>query len=422
MIEITEEIAEDLLSFIKNRKNIPIDVEKSIVERQKLFFKKQIIGRNIYHKAYDKFKEILEEKYNSFLLQPGETVGIICGQCIGEKTTQSSLNNFHSAGLDTGSTSQIDHLQNIINASKVNKKRIRNFFKVSLFLTDQTLSLKDVKHKTAQYLEEIKFSDLIINYEYKNITCDIHEIFKSGLKTFDYCVKLSFSLEKLFAYKITRKQILQKLPCEQIACIPYSMLDKNATTLDVFCGITIDDNNKSVFDFFKKTRDTIVAGIEGVKSHIFCQTQTGEWYIDCLCNSISIFFPYNDIYDISRISCNSVNDMNSHFGILTSQQLILEKCKEIIPGIDESHFKILAVRMTKNGFIEPLTRYTMRNSNSPLSKASFEESFETFIKACKFNEKEKFKSISSAIICGKKPKIGTYQCDILIDKSFYIRD
>ncbi len=46
--------------------------------------------------------------------------------------------------------------------------------------------------------------------------------------------------------------------------------------------------------------------------------------------------------------------------------------------------------MTYSGTIEPITRYTMRNDESPLSRASFEESFETFLKAAKFKEVEPF--------------------------------
>eukprot|EP00122_Pirum_gemmata_P018008 Pgem_evm10s16871 len=33
------------------------------------------------------------------MIPPGESVGITCGQSLGEKQTQSTLNSFHSAGL-----------------------------------------------------------------------------------------------------------------------------------------------------------------------------------------------------------------------------------------------------------------------------------------------------------------------------------
>lgn len=412
MIEIN---TEEILDFIQPRQGVPIETELSIVEKQKEYYRKQLEGKRIYPEKIPIFKKELEKIYLRSLIQPGETVGIICGQCIGEKTTQSSLNNFHSAGLDTGSTSQIDSLQTIINASKVKKKEIRKYFRVSLFLKEPTKTVVELHEKTSHYLEQIKFGDLITKI-HKNITYDIPDIFDSFL--FSNALMFQLDLQKIFSYRISRKILLEKISqlenIEKVFCLPFSMLPRESTTIDVY--VSFDCN---VFELLKEIRQISIVGIEGVITHVFSQKNNGEWFIDCLCNSINIFFVYSHIYDFSRIICNSVNDMYNHFGILASEELIVEKCKEIMPDIDESHFRLLAIKMTKNGNIEPLTRYTMRNNSSPLTKASFEESFETFIKACKFKETEKFRSISSSIICGKKPQIGTYQCDVLIDPEFF---
>ena len=417
MIKIDKELAENIVSsFVKPRQSIPHDVECVIVEKHKKYYMSQLVGKEIKQEAIEKLRTVLEKAYLNSLIQPGETVGIICGQCIGERTTQSSLNNFHSAGLDTGSTSQIDNLQTIINASKIKKRKVRKYFRVSLYMINRNLNLKQLKNLTAQYLDEVKFSDIIVDIQHKNVDPCIHPIFKGfSFESKKNVVKFVLDLEKIYSYRITRDQLIKAIPSVKSYCLPYSLLEKEDTTLDFYCEF-VEDN---VFEFLKKARESLITGIEGVKSHVFMQTNSGEWYIDCLCNKIMIFFEYSHIFDINRIICNSVNDMFIHFGVLVAYQLIIEKCKEIIPGIDTAHFKLLAMRMTKNGNLEPLTRYTMRNNSSPLTKASFEESFETFIKACKFNEKEKFKSISSAIICGKKPRVGTYQCDILIDPKFY---
>lgn len=418
MIKIDIEKSNEILDFITHRPTVPLEVENIIVKRQKEYYARQLINKEIKESSIDQLKTILKKNFLNSLIQPGETVGIICGQCIGEKTTQSSLNNFHSAGLDTGSTSQIDNLQSIINAAKIKKKEFRKFFKISLFLKETPKNLSEMKEKTIQFLEEIKISKLIKNIEYKNIKLDIPDFLKQINNNFEnkQIIKFVLNLEHIFTYRITREQIIKKFPGDYVFCLPYSMLSKDDFTIDVYCFF---DQDEHVFEFIRKVKETTITGIEGVKSHVYMQKPDGEWYIDCLCNGVSIFFPYSYIYDTTRILCNSVNDINTYFGILVTQELILLKCNEIMPGIDNSHFKILSMRMTKNGYIEPLTRYTMRNNNSPLSKASFEESFETFIKACKFKEKEKFKSISSAIICGKKPHIGTYQCDILIDPKFF---
>jgi DNA-directed RNA polymerase beta' subunit len=84
-------------------------------------------------------------------------------------------------------------------------------------------------------------------------------------------------------------------------------------------------------------------------------------------------------------------------------------------GVDICHIKLLVERMTYSGTIEPITRYTMRNDKGPLHRASFEESFETFMKAGKYQEVEPFKGVSASVIGGKKAAVGTYMCDIFLD-------
>ncbi|QIH04848.1 RNA polymerase II [Dasineura jujubifolia toursvirus 2a] len=476
MVIIDYDLSESIFGFIKPRGTIPKEAELVIIEKQKDFFRKQIIGKKINVNVLPTFKKIMKEKFMSSLMQPGESVGIICGQCIGERTTQSSLNNFHSAGLDTGSTSQIESLQNIINASKSKKSEVRKYFRVSLFLNSKPKTLRELSNETVHVLEEVNMKTLLYNdnlkyphTEYKNISINtiknyiseqidstnclvINKILTLFTKKINNCTDMHFidcvedntsiwdkkngniiqiriSLEKLFSYRITREQLLKRISnSHYIFALPYSLIKQDAQFYTIFVNIPEAEDNLNlnqnslgqVFEFIRNLRSIPITGIEGVNSHAFVQSKDGEWYIDCMCNSINVFMMYQDIFDVSRITCNSIHDMCSNFGVLAAQELILGNCKFIMPDIDECHFMLLAMRMTRNGFIEPLTRYTMRNTPSPLSKASFEESFETFLKACKFNESEKFKSVSSSIICGKKPTIGTYQCDILVDSDFYI--
>ena len=67
----------------------------------------------------------LKEKHNESLIQPGESVGIIAAQSIGERFTQSTLNTFHQAGLliPAGATKGIPRVEELLNVSK-NPKRI----------------------------------------------------------------------------------------------------------------------------------------------------------------------------------------------------------------------------------------------------------------------------------------------------------
>ena len=58
----------------------------------------------------------LVKKHQECLVQPGENVGIICAQSIGEKFTQRLLNTFHKAGLPIPKV--ITRVEELLNVSK----------------------------------------------------------------------------------------------------------------------------------------------------------------------------------------------------------------------------------------------------------------------------------------------------------------
>ena len=88
----------------------------------------------------------------------------------------------------------------------------------------------------------------------------------------------------------------------------------------------------------------------------------------------------------------------------------------IMEGINFSHSKLLVDRMTFNGTISSISRYTMRSDEcGPLGKLSFEESCETLMRAGSTGETDNMKGVSASIIAGKKANIGTGMMDLHID-------
>ena len=59
------------------------------------------------------------KKYKEALIQPGEAVGVICAQSIGEPSTQMTLKTFHFAGVASMNITQgLPRINEIINATK----------------------------------------------------------------------------------------------------------------------------------------------------------------------------------------------------------------------------------------------------------------------------------------------------------------
>ena len=91
---LTDTVIDYILDFLKPNKSIPIDSALSIITNQKLRLINQLKNIQIYPELIDDLKKQIEKNYRDSLITPGESVGIIAAQAIGEKNTQNTLNTF----------------------------------------------------------------------------------------------------------------------------------------------------------------------------------------------------------------------------------------------------------------------------------------------------------------------------------------
>jgi DNA-directed RNA polymerase II subunit RPB1 len=63
--------------------------------------------------------ELIKAKFTQALINPGEAIGAIAAQCVGEPTTQMTLNTFHSAGIKASNvTLGVPRLQELVEVSR----------------------------------------------------------------------------------------------------------------------------------------------------------------------------------------------------------------------------------------------------------------------------------------------------------------
>ena len=79
--------------------------------------------RNSSSLKQEDFLRLMEHKYVSSLAQPGEPVGVLASQSVGEPATQMTLNTFHLAGRgEMNVTLRIPRLHEIVVAASNNIK------------------------------------------------------------------------------------------------------------------------------------------------------------------------------------------------------------------------------------------------------------------------------------------------------------
>lgn len=94
---LTEAELDSLTAFIKPNPYIPIDTADSLAVKTKSVLLEQLKTLQLYPSVIPKLRAELEKQYSDTLIQPGECVGVITAQCIGERQTQANLNSILGA-------------------------------------------------------------------------------------------------------------------------------------------------------------------------------------------------------------------------------------------------------------------------------------------------------------------------------------
>jgi DNA-directed RNA polymerase beta' subunit len=138
------------------------------------------------------------------------------------------------------------------------------------------------------------------------------------------------------------------------------------------------------------------------------------WYIQTFGGTLKEIYALDNI-DVENTSTNNVWDIYHTLGIEAAREFRIKEMVEIMgSGVDLSHIKLRADRLTFTGTIQSLTRYTMRGEK-PFSKVGFEEIMENFYKTARDAETDDLSGVSASIMCGKRPRVGTSMFDVLLD-------
>ena len=82
--------------------------------------KELLVNKRFHRKALITLLDMISLKHKEALVHPGEMVGVIAGQSIGEPTTQLTLNTFHLAGVSSKSnvTRGVPRIEEILRLTK----------------------------------------------------------------------------------------------------------------------------------------------------------------------------------------------------------------------------------------------------------------------------------------------------------------
>lgn len=425
---LTEYEIEDILSFIKPKKNIPLDVSYNIVKNSKHELREQLKDIQIYPDMIQSLKDEIKNQVLTTYIEPGESVGVISAQSIGEKQTQTTLNTFHKAGSSEKTViTGVPRIEELLSATK-DQKSVNS----TIFLKNKHKSIEDIRNTISNKIRHIKLSKLSKTYEicidkkpekwYKAF--DI--LYNDSYKKYSDCISMEIDTDLLFKYRISLKDISNAISDEydDIICV---FSPDNIGQIDIYVEtskielpekrILFIDSDNAIEIYLEEVVQPLlynltISGIEGIENIYFnddfltIETDGGN-----LKKLLALPF-----IDINKTITNDLWDIYNTLGIDAARNFLIEEFLQLCNGINRCHIQLLADKMTFKGIISSISRYTMRNEDcGPMGKASFEETMDNFLRAGTFGQEESTNGVSASIICGKRSKIGSGFCDLIVD-------
>ena len=393
--------------------------------------RQQLEKVKIYPALLPKLIEHLQQYHIKTKISPGECVGVLMAQSLGENSTQQTLNTFHSAGIAIKTViTGVPKLCELLNATHNPKSEICDIF----INNNHNQSISKLRNYIKYNLVSIKLNKLIKSVTYHQTFQDKswYKLFKiiypNKFITYPSCISLKLNKDILFSFSLPLNIIAEQINNTYLDInVIYSPL--TIATIDIFIDdseITIPESCKinekdKLMIYMKeivspKLNQLNICGIPGIKNMFFKKNNNNTWFIISEgTNLVSLL--RNKLFDNTRTISNNMWEIYEIFGIEAAREFLIEEFTKVISAdgtfINQCHISLLVDIMTFKGKIFPISRYGMKRADfSPIAKASFEENLINFLNAGIYSLNDNINGVSSSIMCGNMANIGSGICNL----------
>lgn len=343
---------------------------------------------NVGALSKEKMAALLEEiglRFAAAKINPGECVGLVSAESIGEPGTQMTLNTFHFAGVaEMNVTTGLPRIIEIFDASKEIKTPM-----MEIHLQSPYDSLENVR-KFAAKIKETVFGELVSEYAF-NI--------------YEQTLKVTMNKGLLDNQELDLKELAKLLKTKSKG---FQMETHDAEIIFTYQGKA--EEIKDLYNLKEKLRDVKVKGVKGIKQVL--PVKRGDTYI-VLTSGTNL----NDILEMKEVdmrqtTCNDIHEIFEVLGIEAARQAIINEVYRVIEAqglnIDIRHVMLVADVMCTTGVVKGITRYgVVSEKASVLARASFETPIKHLINAALEGEVDDLASVVENVMINQPVPLGT---------------
>ena len=431
---------------------------------------------SITKSLYDQITMLIERQFYKSKVVPGEMVGPIAAQSIGEPATQMTLNTFHYAGVSSKSnvTRGIPRLKELLHVSGNIKSP-----SVQVHLNQDYAQEKHKAQYIKNVLEYTLLKDIVTNckiyYDPNNMNDisrveqdrDMLSLYKEFEGVHDdtdddaeekdflpWMIRFTFNKEEMMDKGLVMEDInLTFLQWAEkggeIDRIKFIYSDDNSKELIgrlSISGISVEEDSNGITDqsdIISSLKDLseelmnkcVIKGIPDITNIILTQisktrydenseiSEEKRWILETDgTNLLQVMI--NPYVDFRQTISNDIIEVYRLLGIEAVRTLLIEQLIGVFDEyINDRHVELLSEIMTCKGALVSIDRHGInRGDVGPLAKCSFEDTADQLIKSSIFGEKDKLQGVSSNIMMGQTIPCGTGMCEIILDEEKLIRE
>ncbi|MGC8676242.1 MAG: DNA-directed RNA polymerase subunit A'' [Candidatus Micrarchaeia archaeon] len=335
-----------------------------------------------------------DEKQEELLVSPGEPVGMVAAQSVGEPGTQMILRTFHFAGLAaTITTTGLPRLIELLDARRVP--------------TTPQMTVKLSSAYAKNFEKALDVANKINEIRMRDVATRALENFSKG--------KILFVLSRqaMKAYDLTPSYIASML--EKKSGFKARPTPNGNIELSVHANKLSDIRSTST-----RLMHSLIKGIEGAGKAVVLQDKDGSFYISAAGNNIEEVMKLEGV-DASSIYTNDIFEVYRVFGIEAARNSIASELAKVLReqglSVNARHLELIADAMTATGEIKSIGRHGIIGAKeSVFAKAAFEETVKHLVNAAAFGKQDNMRDVSENILVGKQVPIGTGFVKLTIKK------
>lgn len=366
------------------------EVPESIIRQLQGTLLRVSKDRAITREQLDEIVKNVKQSYVNAMVEPGEAVGTVAAQSIGEPGTQMTLRTFHYAGVaELNVTLGLPRIIEIIDARKTPSAAL-----MSIFLKEKYGKSKEKAREFARKIEMTAVEDVALQTE-------------ADLINMVFVVNLNRS--RMQRNELTPTKVASTIKEQlnvDVSVDGYKLRMKPSTH-------TLSELRRLA----TKVRALPLRGVKGI-NRVVVKMEGDEYVVYTEGSNLADILAMSEV-DSTRTVTNNIHEIEEVLGIEATRNAIISEAEKTLQeqglDVDIRHIMLVADMMTTSGEVRQVGRHGVSGEKaSVLARASFEITTKHLLDACVHGEKDRLDGIIENVIAGQPIPLGTGSVELVM--------